>query len=364
MLKACCSGVHGVRPAATTSVLTFAFWLTLSAAAVAQDPGRNLQMCWPQDVLAGKADEHRILSGGRSVFRAPPKRTPIAGQPLDPSRRLAIRRVDLPPGLKLIALTFDLCEQPHEIAGYQGAIVDYLRSERVKATFFAGGKWMLTHRDRTQQLMSDPLFEIGNHSWEHRNLRLLRGSALVSEIENTQVSYEQVREELGSRQCLGFDGRRPAVQSSPARLSLFRFPFGACDDQSLEAVGGMGLKAIQWDVSSGDPSVGQTAERMTKSVLGSVKPGSIVLFHANGRGWHTSEAIRAIIPALRAKGYRFVTVTELLDSGKPVYSSTCYDSRPGDTDRYDALAQRLNGQYARQKAKPGTGFSTEVHKQP
>ena len=373
------------RATACMSVSAFAFLLALSSAALAQDTKRDLQICWPQDVLVGKADEHRILSGGRSAFKAPPKRTPVAGQPIDPSRRLAIRRVDLPPGLKLVALTFDLCEQPHEIAGYQGAIVDYLRAEHVKATFFAGGKWMLTHRDRTQQLMSDPLFEIGNHSWEHRNLRLLRGSALVSEIENTQVSYEQVRDELGAKQCLGFDGRRPAYQSSQPRLSLFRFPFGACDDQSLEAVGGMGLKAIQWDVSSGDPWIGQTPERMTKAVLDSVKPGSIVLFHANGRGWHTSTAIRAIIPALRANGYRFVTVNELLASGKPVYSRTCFDSRPGDTDRYDVMAQRLDGQYerARQKAmaepipskavpipkpadraKSEPGFRTEVYKQP
>ncbi len=126
----------------------------------------------------------------------------------------------------------------------------------------------------------------------------------------------------------------------------------------------MGLKAIQWDVSSGDPWSGQTPERMTQAVLGSVKPGSIVLFHANGRGWHTSQAIRAIIPALKAKGYRFVTVTELLESGKPVYSRTCYDSRPGDTDRYDVVAQRLNGQSVRQKAKADTGFRTEVYKQP
>jgi peptidoglycan/xylan/chitin deacetylase (PgdA/CDA1 family) len=364
MPKAACSGLRRLRAAGATSIAACAFLLILSAAAVAQETGRNLPMCWSPEMLAARPDDHRIQSAGRSALRTAPKRTPVAGQPLDPSRRLAIRRVDLPPGVKLVALTFDLCEQPHEIAGYQGAIVDYLRAERVKATFFAGGKWMLTHRDRTQQLMADPLFEIGNHAWEHRNLRLLRGSALTSEIENTQVSYEQVREELGARQCLGFDGRRPAVQSSAARLSLFRFPFGACDDPSLAAVGEMGLKAIQWDVSSGDPWSGQTPERMTQGVLGSVKPGSIVLFHANGRGWHTSQAIRAIIPALKAKGYRFVTVTELLDSGKPVYSRTCYDSRPGDTDRYDVVAQRLNGQSVRQKAKADTGFRTEVYKQP
>jgi peptidoglycan/xylan/chitin deacetylase (PgdA/CDA1 family) len=339
--------------------------LAVSATAVAQDAGRGPPLCWSQEALAARPDEPRIQFAGRSALRVAPKRTLVSAEPIEPTRRLAIRRVDLPPGVKLVALTFDLCEQPHEIAGYQGAIVDYLRAERIKATFFAGGKWMLTHRDRTQQLMSDPLFEIGNHAWEHRNLRTLRGAALTGEIENTQASYEQVREELGARQCLGPDGRKRAVQSSQPRLSLFRFPFGACDDPSLEAVGGMGLKAIQWDVSSGDPWVGQTPERMTRGVLSSVKPGSIVLFHANGRGWHTSAAIRTIVPALKAKGYRFVTVSELIDSGKPVYSRTCYDSRPGDTDRYDMVAQRLNGQPVRQKAKADSGgFRTEVFKQP
>ena len=78
---------------------------------------------------------------------------------------------------KLIALTFDLCEQPGEIAGYDGAIFDYLRANGIKATFFAGGKWMRSHAERAQQLMSDPLFEMGNHSEAHRNLKLLSGSA-------------------------------------------------------------------------------------------------------------------------------------------------------------------------------------------
>ena len=71
---------------------------------------------------------------------------------------------------------------------------------------------------------------------------------------------------------------------------------------------------------------------MTQNVLSSVRPGSIVLFHANGRGWHTEAALPGIVGALRAKGYEFVTVSELLAAGEPVMSATCYDSRPGDTD--------------------------------
>ncbi len=43
------------------------------------------------------------------------------------------------------------------------------------------------------------------------------------------------------------------------------------------------------------------------------------------------------IPALKAKGFEFVTVSELLAAGKAEIVPTCYDSRPGDTDRYDRL---------------------------
>src|SRR5262245_2396369 len=68
-------------------------------------------------------------------------------------------------------------------------------------------------------------------------------------------------------------------------------------------------------------------------VLTNVQPGSIVLFHANGRGWHTEGALPGIIATLKARGYEFATVSELLAAGEPVVSATCYDSRPGDTDR-------------------------------
>ena len=348
----------------------------------AQTSGDRLEVCWPPERLGSRQGEDRIQRGDRSALIEPPARTPMRAEPIPQDRRLAIRRVKLPAGLKLVALTFDLCEQPYEIAGYQGDIVDFLREHRIKATFFAGGKWMLTHTERAQQLMADPLFEIGNHTWEHRNLRLLKGPSLWKEIERAQAAYEQVRAGLVARQCLARDGRRPAP--SP-RLSLFRFPFGACNEQALGAVGEMGLSAIQWDVSSGDPWIGQKPEMIVRSVLAGVRPGSIVLFHANGRGWHTPSALPDVVHALKRQGYGFVTVSELLQRGEPVYSDTCYDSRPGDTDRYDRLAQRLDLAYQQwrqkvlagskqpksvlvptpvEKPAPVTDFRTEVNKEP
>jgi hypothetical protein len=93
------------------------------------------------------------------------------------------------------------------------------------------------------------------------------------------------------------------------------------------------LLPIQWDVSSGDPTFAQSARAIEHQVLANVQPGSIVLFHANGRGWHTEGALLGIIATLKARGYEFATVSELLAAGEPVVAATCYDSRPGDTDR-------------------------------
>jgi hypothetical protein len=75
-------------------------------------------------------------------------------------------------------------------------------------------------------------------------------------------------------------------------------------------------------------------------MIRNARPGSIVILHANGRGYHTGEALPVAIPALKAKGFEFVTVSELIAAGKPLVAETCYDSRPGDTDRYDFLLGR------------------------
>lgn len=303
-------------------------WLGLLAGAAAAE---TAPACWaPDDLLHRKGDE-RVQKGIAQAHVAPPKRMLSDYSPVP--QRGVIRRVKLPAGKKLVALTFDLCEQPFEISGYQGGIVDFLRSNRIKATFFLGGKWMLSHRERAQQLMTDPLFEVANHTWEHRNLRTVSGQALVDEIRNAQLAYEQVRDELRGRQCIRSASGTFAHEQAPRRLGLFRFPYGACSPAALNEAAHQGLTPVQWDVSSGDPTFGQSALAIGRQVLANVQPGSIVLFHANGRGWHTDGALPAVIAGLKARGYEFATVSELLAAGEPLMSPTCYDSRPGDTDQ-------------------------------
>ncbi len=237
--------------------------------------------------------------------------------PLPPALAGSIRRVELPAGDRRVALTFDLCETANEVAGYDGAIIDTLRRRGVRATLFVGGHWAATHPERFRELARDPLFEIANHTWTHANLRTVDDERLAREVLAPEATFAEV--------------------AGLPRSKLLRYPFGACNDRAMAAVNGAGMAAIQWDVSTGDPSPATGAAAILANTLPTVRPGSIVLAHANGRGYHTAEALPKLIDALEAKGLRFATVGELLAAGRPVVTPTCYDNRPGDTDRYDHL---------------------------
>ncbi len=322
-----------------------------SAAPASAIDGRAAQnACYSPAALAAVPGEE-IAAKGNHTYDAPTKLAGVTTAPAVPDGlRGAIRRVDVPKGQKVIALTFDLCEQRGEVAGYEGRIFDYLRQQGVKATFFAGGKWMASHQERTKQLMLDPLFEIGNHTETHRNLRLVTPEVLRQEVLAPQKVYEDTRARLAANRCVASSD---AVASQvPAEPRVFRFPYGACNDASLKAVNDAGMLAIQWDVATGDPDPHESAARIADAMIHESKPGSIVVNHANGRGWHTPEALTIAIPKLRAKGYTFVTVSELMAMGKPVIVSECYDRKPGDTNRYDflgALTHPLNPGQAGQK---------------
>ena len=293
---------------------------------------------WPTPALQGFPEEARPRSL-KPADRTPPARTVAspALDPLPPALHGSIRRVRPAEGDAPIALTFDLCEQAHEIAGYDGAIVDYLRAERVAATFFAGGKWLRSHQERAMQLIADPLFEVGNPAWTHGNLRVLDAARAEEQIVWTQQQYAEVHAALAARAgAAGIDAAE--VAKIPAAPRAFRFPYGACHRESLALANRLGLPSIQWDVVSGDAARATTAAALAKGVLAAARPGSIVVMHANGRGHATAAALPAIVAGLRGRGFRFVTIGELLAAGTPVAVESCYELKPGDNLRYDALA--------------------------
>jgi peptidoglycan/xylan/chitin deacetylase (PgdA/CDA1 family) len=295
-----------------------------------------LSALWTPDELTGKPEDKFAVRHTASFNRNPPQRM-IPGNvhaPLNPELQNSIRRVEPRNGIKVIALTFDLCESATEKSGYDAEIANYLRENSVKATFFAGGKWMLSHPDKTMQLIADPLFEIGNHSWSHANFRMIDSGRMDAQILWTQAQYELLWESLLERVI--------AKQIDPSEMNkiprtplVFRFPYGACSPLALDKLKRYGLPAIQWNIVTGDPARGRDSKEIAKVILQQIRPGAIIISHANGRGYGTAASLPFFIPELRALGYDFVTVSELLTHGPAVSSKDCYELMPGDNLRYD-----------------------------
>ena len=191
--------------------------------------------------------------------------------------------------VKAVALTFDAC-QTREPSGYDAKIIGILRATHTPATLVLGGRWMETHPTETRSLAADPLFELGNHSYLHPHMTKITPAQMRLELQETQdVMYR-----LTGRQGV-----------------LFRPPYGELNPILVREAARMGLKTLTWEVVTGDPDKNIKAPDIVRTVLTRARPGSVVIMHMNGRGWHTAEALPAVIRGLRKRGYRLVTVSQL-----------------------------------------------------
>lgn len=195
---------------------------------------------------------------------------------------------------KVVALTFDDGPNPP----YTDEIVNYLHAQHVPATFFIVGAAVAAHPEvvRREVAYGDA---IGNHTWDHAHLVLLTRAHVVRELTTTEDEIQRV---------------------TGIRTRLFRPPFGARDFMVLAVAHQLGYDVIMWSVPlPGDwtqPSPTVIADR----VLRYVKNGAIVVLHDGNKGRsgdrkNTVEATRLIVTALKQRGYRFVTVPELLAMG-------------------------------------------------
>jgi peptidoglycan/xylan/chitin deacetylase (PgdA/CDA1 family) len=196
-----------------------------------------------------------------------------------------------PPSCPGIALTFDLCPV-RKGPGYDRALVDYLVDHHIPATFFMSGKWIEAHEEEVDRLLGIGFFEIGTHGDVHAHLPMHNADEQRTEI------------------------RRPValLQDHFAHeAGLFRPPYGEYNQTTVEVVKALGLRFIQWNVESGDPDPTLSTEQILARVSKRAKPGSIVVFHANGKGRQTRHVIeRLAIEILPHKGLAPMTVSELL----------------------------------------------------
>ncbi|MBI5519108.1 MAG: polysaccharide deacetylase family protein [Desulfovibrio sp.] len=288
------------------------------------------QLAEPKDPAQAKA-ERAMRHLPQPDANAPARTAPVESAPRLPDAwRGIIRRVQLPAGDKRVALTFDLCERAATVAGYDARLVDALRAANAKATFFAGGKWMRSHPERTLQLLADRRFEFGSHSWSHANMEVAPAEFRQRQLDWTAAQYELLEQELDRR--LTAKGM-PPMGRGPMRL--FRLPFGRGGAEVARLLNHNGLAVIQWDVV-GEGGHGN-AQARAQAIADAVRPGSIVLLHANAVPKDTAEVLRRLLPLLARKGYATATVSELLATGHAQTVPEGFFSFPGDNAIYDDM---------------------------
>lgn len=183
---------------------------------------------------------------------------------------------------------------------YNRAVVRELRSTKTPATIFLTGLWAKTYPRQVRSFAQDPLFELANHSWDH--------TSFESNCFGLPFARSDAR-----RRAEVTDAAAEIERATGEQPFYFRFPGGCHTTADLKLVASLGEQPVGWDVVSGD-AFERDAAVIVDNVLGGVRPGSIVVMHLHGgpNAPATDDALREIIPALRDRGYEFVTLSELL----------------------------------------------------
>ena len=183
----------------------------------------------------------------------------------------------------MVALTFD--DGPSK---YTNKILDVLKKYDACGTFFLIGNKVDFYGDVLKRMLLEGS-EIGNHSYDHKLLTRLSKADFQKEISKTQDAIKKVT---------GF---------TP---TLFRPTYGGYTNILKSYTD---LKFVLWDVDSRDWQV-KTKDKIIKNILPNVKSGSIILMHDNHE--YSLNALEDVLKSLKNQGYKFVTVSELLELKK------------------------------------------------
>jgi peptidoglycan/xylan/chitin deacetylase (PgdA/CDA1 family) len=184
-----------------------------------------------------------------------------------------------------IALTFDDGPDPARTP----ALLDALAELGVPATFFLLGRQVDANPALASRIAREG-HEIGNHTYNHRYLPLQRSRAVAEEL----------------AQC-----DRAITRATGTQPTLARPPYGGRSSRNVRVFARAAKRLVLWDVNSYDWK-GKPAEDLARRVVDRARPGSIVLLHeAREGGEVTVDAVRMLVPALRARGFELVTVSGL-----------------------------------------------------
>ncbi len=249
-------------------------------------------------VAGGCGGSHTSTSHTSLVTTTTPERVTAPARPrphpVIQHRVLAGQIPDrIPTARHVVALTFDAG------ADNVGAprILSVLGRTGATATFFMTGRWAELYPQWARRIAAR--YPIANHTYDHTDLLRLSLEGVKNEVLGAMAAISRVT------------GRPP--------VPLFRFPYGSSDASALGVVNHLGYTAVGWTVDTlgwEGTSMGQSVESVIARAVGHLEPGEIVLMHVGSNGVDHStldaHALAAIIAAIRARGYKFVTLPPYL----------------------------------------------------
>jgi peptidoglycan/xylan/chitin deacetylase (PgdA/CDA1 family) len=224
--------------------------------------------------------------------RVTPEPSPTWGPGGVPARLAGRNWVSFPTSQPEIALTFD----DGNGRGLR-SVLDTLKREKVPATFFFTGQFVETHHDAVHRLVAEG-HRMAHHSYDHPYFTQIADWSVKREIEQGEAAIR----------AAGGDPR-----------PLFRFPYGNHNNDLINKVNALGYVCVGWTVDSRGwmgSSKGITTQGIVNDITKAARPGAIVLMHAGeNKSDHSTldaDALPHVIRALKAQGYRFVTMDPLL----------------------------------------------------
>ena len=232
-----------------------------------------------------------FVAAGVLVASAPPPAS-SATAPL-PANLGGRNWTAIPGGAKVVALTFDAGANADGVQSILGTLAKY----HVPATFFLTGNFVRDFPAQSKSIAAAG-FRIGDHSVSHPYF--------------TKLTDAQMRDQVLSAQSR----IRSVTGADP--WPWFRFPYGDYNSHTISVGNGIGFVPIGWTVDTlgwKGTSGGITAQTVLNRVLGSLKPGEIVLMHCGSNPTDHStldaNALPAVITNLQARGYSFVSLDTL-----------------------------------------------------
>lgn len=189
---------------------------------------------------------------------------------------------------RLIALTFDDGPKPN----WTPKVLEALKSQDVPATFFVVGRNLAEHGDLLKGRLGG--HELANHTWEHKDLARQDLAAATEALERTHDAIVKVT------------GKTP---------TLLRPPYGHIAGSTMLACAQFGYQVVLWSRQMLESDYRDNPQGLVDYVVGSSARGDIVLAHDTGPADRllAIDHLPAMISGLKARGFDFVTVSDLLE---------------------------------------------------